>query len=46
VELHLAIACYHLGSDERVQTEIIDILKTKGYKNIIYEDGLVFAPVE
>jgi FkbM family methyltransferase len=43
VELHLAIACYHLGSNERVQTEIIDVLKAKGYQNIVYEDGLVFA---
>jgi FkbM family methyltransferase len=43
VELHLALACYHLGSDERVQKEIIDVLKAKGYTDIVYEDGLVFA---
>ena len=43
VELHLAVACYHLGSEERVQNEIIDVLKAKGYKDIVYEDGLVFA---
>ena len=35
VELHLAIASYHLGTEERVQKEIIDVLKTKGYKNIV-----------
>ena len=46
VELHLAIACYHLGTDERVQKEIIDVLKSKEYKNIVYEDGLVFASAE
>jgi hypothetical protein len=43
VELHLALACYHLGSEERVQKEIIDVLKAKGYKDIVYEEGLVFA---
>jgi FkbM family methyltransferase len=43
VELHLAIACYHLGSEERVQKEIIDVLKAKGYKELVYEDGLVFT---
>ena len=46
VELHLALACYHLGTDERVQKEIIDVLKAKGYKDIVYEDGLVFASAE
>ena len=46
VELHLAIACYHLGSQERVQKEIMDVLKEKGYKNIVYEDGLVFASAQ
>jgi FkbM family methyltransferase len=43
VELHLALACYHLGSEERVQKEIIDVLKAKGFKNLVYEDGLVFG---
>ena len=43
VELHLALACYHLGSEERVKKEIIDVLTAKGYKEIVYEDGLVFA---
>jgi FkbM family methyltransferase len=46
VELHLAIASYHLGTEEKVQAQIIDILKAKGYKNIVYEDGLVFASAE
>ena len=46
VELHLAIACYHLGTEERVQKEIIDVLKAKGYKNLVYEDGLVFGSAE
>jgi len=46
VELHLALACYHLGSGEKVQKEIIDVLKAKGYKNIVYEDGIVFASAE
>jgi len=46
VELHLALACYHLGSGEKVQKEIMDVLKAKGYKNIVYEDGIVFASAE
>jgi FkbM family methyltransferase len=43
VELHLALACYHLGSEEKVQTQITDVLKAKGYTNLVYEDGLVFG---
>ena len=43
VELNLAIACYHLGSEERVKKEIISVLEAKKYKNISYEDGLVYA---
>ena len=46
VELHLALACYHLGSPRRIQDEIIDVLKAKGYKEITYEDGLVFATAQ
>ena len=46
VELHLALACYHLGSQERVQTEIINVLKAKGYTKLVYEDGLVFTTTE
>jgi FkbM family methyltransferase len=43
VELNVAIASYHLGSVENVQKYIIGILKNKGYKDITYEDGIVFG---
>jgi FkbM family methyltransferase len=44
VELNIAIASYHLG--EKIKEQIINVLEAKGYKNITYEDGLVFASSE
>jgi len=41
--LNVAIASYHLGTFEKVENQIMKVLETKGYKNISYEDGLVFA---
>jgi len=43
VELNVAIASYHLGSYDAVQKQIISVLGGKGYFNIVYEDGIVFA---
>jgi len=43
VELNLAIASYHLGNLENVEKQIMNVLEAKNYKNIVYEDGLVYA---
>jgi FkbM family methyltransferase len=43
VELHLAIASYHLGDDKKVLEQIMNPLKEKGYKTVTYEEGIVFA---
>ena len=42
---NLAIAAYHLGSHHQVQTEIIDFLTRKGYRDVKYEEGVVFGHV-
>ena len=43
--LNLAIAVYHLGSNHQVKVEIIDFIASKGYQDIRYEDGIVFAHI-
>jgi FkbM family methyltransferase len=43
VELNVAMASYHLGSQEAVEKDIIKVLETKVYKNISYESGVVYA---
>jgi FkbM family methyltransferase len=43
--LNIAIASYHLGNDERVKNEIMKPLEMKGFKDVVYEGGTVYAHV-
>jgi FkbM family methyltransferase len=42
---NVALASYHLNNLQQVQTDIIDVLKTKGYKELTYEDGIVYGHI-
>jgi FkbM family methyltransferase len=41
--LNVAIAAYHLGSVEEVNAKIMNVLIAKGYRNVRYEDGVVYG---
>jgi FkbM family methyltransferase len=43
IELNLSIASYHLGGEMDIFKKIIEPLHAKGYRSIVYEEGLVFA---